>query len=282
MAYEFFEIEQQEGVGKVTIDRPPANAMSVEFLEELGDLLEELKEDPGLRAIIFRSALPKYFMAGMDLKSMPPGVDLGDVDLSLGPQAVMKKMFASLSGRLGEVFGILQESINRLEKLPKPTIAAINGHALGGGLEFSLACDFRIMARGGGTVGLTEVSLGFLPGAGGTQRLTRLLGRAKALEMILLSRRLGAEEAEAIGLVNKAVELEDLDAEAEKLAAELATKATLAIAAVKRCVYGSEDLPIAEGLALENQCLAEMMLTDDMVEGISSFMMGKPPEFSGR
>jgi enoyl-CoA hydratase/carnithine racemase len=100
--------------------------------------------------------------------------------------------------------------------------------------------------------------------------------------MILLSRRLGAEEAEAIGLVNKAVEPEDLDAETEKLAAELATKATLAIAAVKRCVYGSEDLPIAEGLALENQCLAEMMLTDDMVEGISSFMMGKPPEFSGR
>jgi len=282
MAYEFFEIERQEGVGKVTINRPPANAMSVEFLEELGDLLEELKEDSEVRAIIFRSALPKYFMAGMDLKSMPPGVDLGDVDLSLGPQAVMKKMFASLSGRLGEVFGILQESINRVEKLPKPTIAAINGHALGGGLEFSLACDFRIMARGAGTVGLTEVSLGFLPGAGGTQRLPRLLGRGNALEMILLSRRLGAEEAEAIGLVNKAVEPEDLDAETEKLAAELATKATLAIAAVKRCVYGSEDLPIAEGLALENQCLAEMMLTDDMVEGISSFMMGKPPEFSGR
>ncbi len=282
MAYEFFDIATSGGVCKVTINRPPANAMSVEFLEELGRVLEELEDDPEVRAVIFRSALPKYFIAGMDLKTMPPGLDLGEVDVSLGPQAVMKKMFESLSGRLGEVFGILQRSINQVERLPKPTIAAINGHALGGGLEFSLACDFRIMAKGPGTVGLTEVSLGFLPGAGGTQRLPRLLGRAKALEMILLSRRLGAEEAEAIGLVNRAVNAEDLDGEAEKLAAELATKATLAIGAVKRCVYGSEDLPMERGLDLENQCLAEMMLTDDMVEGISSFMMGKPPEYQGR
>ncbi len=282
MAYEFFDIEKRKGVGRVTINRPPANAMSVDFLEELGRLLEELEVDREVRVVIFRSALPKYFMAGMDLKTMPPGVDIGEIDPSLGPQAIMKKMFESLSGKLGEVFGILQRSINQVESLPKPTIAAINGHALGGGLEFSLACDFRIMARGPGTVGLTEVSLGFLPGAGGTQRLPRLLGRAKALEMILLSRRLTAEEAEATGLVNQVVEPEELDAEADKLAAELATKATLAIGAVKRCVRGSEDLPMEQGLALENQCLAEMMLTDDMVEGISSFMMGKPPEYQGR
>ncbi len=282
MPYEFFGIERSGGVGKVTIHRPPANAMSVEFLEELGTLMDELAEDVDVRAVIFRSALPKYFMAGMDLKTMPRGVDLGEADVSLGPQAIMKKMFESLSGRLGEVFGILQGSINRVESLPKPTIAAINGHALGGGLEFSLACDFRVMAKGPGTIGLTEVSLGFLPGAGGTQRLPRLLGRAAALELILLSKRLGAEEAAAIGLVNQAVEPEELDAVCDALAAELAAKATRAIDAVKRCVRGSEDLPMAEGLALENRCLAEMMLTDDMVEGISSFMMGKAPEYRGR
>jgi enoyl-CoA hydratase/carnithine racemase len=280
--YAFFQLEKHDGVGRITINRPPANAMSVDFLQELGQLLEELEKDPEVRAVLFRSALPKYFMAGMDLKSLPPGVELGGLDPSMGPQEVMKKVISSLSSRIVDVFGVLQASLNKLEALPKPTVAAINGHALGGGLEFSLCCDFRIMARGAGTIGLTEVNLGFLPAAGGTQRLTRLLGRGKAIEMILLSRRIAADEAAEIGLIYKAVELEELDLEGERLACELARRATRAIAKVKQCVYGSEDCTLAEGLALENKCLAELMLTEDMVEGISSFVMGNRPEYKGR
>ena len=168
MDYIFFQLEKEDGVGRVTINRPPANAMSLDFLQELSRLLDELKEDAGVRCVLFRSALPKYFMAGMDLKTLPPGLDVGELDPSLSPRALMKKVVSSLSGRVGDIFGGLQASINKVEALPKPTIAAINGHALGGGLEFSLGCDFRIMARGKGTIGLTEVSLGFLPAAGGT------------------------------------------------------------------------------------------------------------------
>lgn len=282
MDYTFFQLEKRDNVGRVTINRPPANAMSIGFLYELGQLLEELKEDTEVRAVLFRSAIPKYFMAGMDLKTLPPGLEIGELDPSLSPREILKKVISSLSSRIEEIFGVLQASVNKVEALPKPTIAAINGHALGGGLEFSLACDFRFMARGAGTVGLTEVNLGLLPAAGGTQRLTRLLGRGKAIEMILLGRRLAADEAAEIGLIYKAVEPEKLEVESERLASELAHKATQSMARVKQCVYGSEDRTLAEGLALENKCLAELMLTDDMVEGISSFIMGVQPEYQGR
>jgi enoyl-CoA hydratase/carnithine racemase len=282
MDYAFFTLEERDGVGYVTINRPPANAMSIEFVQELDRLMDEIRDDSAVRSVLFRSAIGKYFMAGMDLKSMPAGMEFGDLDASMGPKEVMRQVLAGVSERLEGDFKALQSSISKVEALPKPTIAAINGHALGGGLEFSLACDFRIMARGAGTVGLTEVNLGFLPAAGGTQRLTRLLGRGKAIEMILLGKRLSADEACEIGLVHKAVEPEDLDAESERLALELAHRATLAIGRVKQCIYGGEDLPLAEGLALENRCLAELLHSEDMVEGISSFIAGLKPQYKGR
>jgi len=148
-------------------------------------------------------------------------------------------------------------------------------------LEVCLACDFRIMARGPATIGLTEVNLGLMPVAGGTQRLTRILGRGKAIEMVILGRRLNADEAEAIGLIYKAVDPDELEQEGEKLALDLAQRATCSIAKAKECIYRGEDLKLGEGLTLELECIAELMQTGDTVEGISSFIVGKKPEFKG-
>jgi enoyl-CoA hydratase/3-hydroxyacyl-CoA dehydrogenase len=193
----------------------------------------------------------------------------------------MKIAIPRLTDHVTAIFRRAQESMNMIEALPKPTVVLINGHALGGGLEFCLACDFRIMARGAPTVGLTEVNLGLLPVAGGTQRLTYLLGRGKAIDLILRGKRLNADEAEAIGLINKAVDPEDLEEEGVSLASDLASRATMSIAKAKECIYRGEDMNLEDGLELERKCIAELMHTDDMVEGISSFIVGKKPEFKG-
>jgi enoyl-CoA hydratase/carnithine racemase len=281
MPYEFFQIEKNDGVAKVTINRPPSNAMSVEFTDELKSVATEMKEDQQVRSVLFRSALPKYFITGADLKSLPPGLDLGDIDPGLSPVEVMKIAIPRMADHVTSIFGAVQEAVNIIEALPKPTVVIINGHALGGGLEVCLACDFRIMARGPATIGLTEVNLGLMPVAGGTQRLTRILGRGKAIEMVILGRRLNADEAEAIGLIYKAVDPDELEQEGEKLALDLAQRATCSIAKAKECIYRGEDLKLGEGLTLELECIAELMQTGDTVEGISSFIVGKKPEFKG-
>jgi enoyl-CoA hydratase/carnithine racemase len=282
MPYEFFNIEKSDGVAKVTINRPPSNAMSVEFIDELGTVLAELKDDNEVRAVLFRSVLPKYFMTGADLKTIPPNVDLSDIDPNLPPIEVMKKTIPRLIDFIIPIFEAAQGVMNQIESLPKPTVVLISGHALGGGLELCLACDFRIMARGSATIGLTEVNLGLLPSAGGTQRLTRLLGRGKAIELILLGKRLNADEAEAAGLIYKAVDPELLEEEGEKLASELAQRATLSIAKAKQCIYEGEDLPLEKALKMEREFLKDLMKSEDVVEGVVSFTTGKKPEFKGR
>jgi enoyl-CoA hydratase/carnithine racemase len=281
MSYEFFQIEKNDGVARVTINRPPYNAMSVEFTEELKSVATEMKEDRQVRSVLFRSALPKYFITGADLKSLPPGLDLEDIDPGLSPAEIMKIAVPRMADHVTSIFGPAQEAVNAIEDLPKPTVVTINGHALGGGLEVCLACDFRIMAKGPATVGLTEVNRGLMPVAGGTQRLTRILGRGKAIEMVLLGRRLSADEAETIGLIYMAVDPDELEQEGEKLALDLAKRATCSIAKAKECIYRGEDLKLGEGLNLELECIAELMRTGDAAEGISSFILGKASEFKG-
>ena len=170
---------------------------------------------------------------------------------------------------------------NAWVRIPSPTIAVIGGHALGGGCELALACDFRVMARGAATIGLPEVKLGLLPSGGGTTRLPRLIGRAAALDLLLRGLQIGADEAERIGLVTNAVEAEELDRCGRELAAELAALPPLAVRAIKRCVDLGLDGPLSTGLALEERANLALAETADAREGVAAFVERRSPQFVG-
>lgn len=178
---------------------------------------------------------------------------------------------------------IAQDVLNRIEALPKPTIAVINGHALGGGCEFSLCCDFRFMADAKATIGVPEVKLGLLPGAGGTQRLPRLIGRSKATELLLLGTALTGLEALSIGLVDKIFPPDHLFSESVRLAEELSQGATQAIAKIKDCLRLPTQNLIADGLSQELEGITYLFTqTHDTKEGIEAFNQKRPPKYTGR
>jgi enoyl-CoA hydratase/carnithine racemase len=177
--------------------------------------------------------------------------------------------------------GKLQEVINNIEGLPFPVIAAINGHALGGGLELALACDFRFMAKGDGRVGLPEVSLGLLPGAGGTQRLSRLIGKSRSKEIIFSSRLLDAEEAFAWGIVGRVCTSENLMDECLSYADSFTQRPRVAIAQIKACIDQGVDKPLKQGLEMEMAALERLLETDDAREGVTAFLEKRAPRFLG-
>ncbi len=274
---EFFSIEVSDGVAEVVMDRPPANAMSIGVFKEIGEVARELEGNPEVRAVVFLSALEKYFMSGLDLKDLP--VLIGKLMESekepVDPMELMRKA-------LFEMSSILNESLLAVQRLPFPTIAAINGHALGGGLEFSLCCDYLFMARGTGTIGLTEVNLGLIPGGGGTQRLPRLIGKGRATEMILEGRRLTADEALEIGLVNRVFMMEELKSGSINFARELARKATKSLAMAKRAINEGMETDLESGLLIEREAMAQLVGTEDLTEGIQAFIEKRPPKYKGR
>ncbi len=274
---EFFSIEVSDGVAEVVMDRPPANAMSIGVFEEIGEVAGDLEGNPEVRAVVFLSALEKYFMSGLDLKDLP--VLIGKLMESekepVDPMELMRKA-------LFEMSSILNESLLAVQRLPFPTIAAINGHALGGGLEFSLCCDYRFMARGTGTIGLTEVNLGLIPGGGGTQRLPRLIGKGRATELILEGRRMTADEALEIGLVNRVFMMEELKSGSINFARELAQKATKSLAMAKRAINEGMETDLESGLLIEREAMAELVGTEDLTEGIQAFIQKRPPKYKGR
>jgi enoyl-CoA hydratase/carnithine racemase len=282
MDYQSLQLDMEDGLGILTMNRPPGNAISIDLTEEMNSMVGEIAEDSGIRCLIIKSALPKYFMVGADLKTIPPDIDMSDVDQSLPFEQQVPLLFKKLAPHMAQLLHGAQSMMNGIESLPIPTIAAIGGHALGGGMELSMACDLRIMARGKPTIGQTETRLSLIPAAGGTQRLTRLLGRARALEMILLNQRLDADEAKAIGLVTKAVDPEKLDQEVLQIGRELAGSATVAMHCAKKCIIEGEDVPLEEGLAKERDCISMLFDTEDMLEGILSFILGKQPEYKGK
>lgn len=244
------------GVRVVTISNPPANTLSLGIQNDLLAIIEEVEKDSSIRALVFKSGHPKIFIAGADLGAM------GSADETTDFSAGAKQ---------------LQDIFNSLEALRVPTIAAINGHALGGGCEFVLACDFRIM--GAGTIGLTEASLGLLPGAGGTQRMTKLVGGAKARELMFLSKRLKAHEAAAIGLITEAVTPGEVDAKAIELATTLAQGAVGAIGLIKASILAA-DLPLEQGLKVEREAFAKTFATGEPEEGMRAFFEKRQPNFA--
>src|SRR5438132_1522034 len=247
-------------VATIAINRPDRlNTISPQVFDELERALAELAKDQAVRCVVVTGAGDRSFSAGADLPSFS--------DIS---KAFKVWQFS----RRGE------EVMNRLANFSKPTLAAINGHCFGGGLELALACDFRIAAKGA-KLGQTEVNLGLVPGAGGTQRLVRMLGQAKAKELVLLGLRLTSDEAAAIGLVTKTVENEAFSSEVREFAGRLARQAPIAVRLAKVLLNRGGDTPIEAALEMEAMAFGLVASTDDIYEGIQAFMEKRAPKFKG-
>ena len=264
---ECVDVRREGPVATVVMHRKGNNGIAADLMEELGAAFRELGADESVRVIVLASEYERYFSVGADLTAM------GGIDRD-SPEA---------EDRIAETTLALQRGFNEIESCPKPVIARINGHALGGGCELTLCCDYRVMVEDGRSrIGQSETPLGIIPGAGGTQRLPRLIGKARALPMILEGTRLGAREAEAVGLVNRAVAPEELDAVVGELAARLAKAATRALGLAKDAVNRGLDRPLEEGLEIEARNFAKATLTEDAVIGIMSFLSKQEPEFKGK
>ena len=253
-------LERRDGSLFVTMNRPEAaNALSKGLVAALADTFMAAAHEDDLRAVVLTGAGDKAFSAGADLKERR-GMTLAETWAFLDE---------------------LNRMMNVVAAFPRPVIAAINGAAFGGGLELALACDIRIAAASA-EMGLTEVRLGIIPGAGGTQRLARIAGVAAAKELILTGRRVSAARAEALGLVSQVVAPEALGEAATALAREIAAAAPLATAAAKRAIDGGLALGLAEGLALEAECYEEVLASEDRNEGLAAFAEKRPPIYKGR
>src|SRR5215831_12138421 len=264
---ELVDVVHEGPVARVVMHRGGNNSIAADLIGELRAAFEELGASPDCRVVVLQSAYERYFSVGADLGAMG-GMDRSGADAEERIVAMMRESGAGFDA---------------IEACPRPVIARINGHALGGGCELALCCDYRIMVEDGRSrIGQSESALGIIPGAGGTQRLPRLIGKARALPLLYESIRLSAVEAETIGLVNRAVAPEQLDDVVDGLAGRLARSATFAIAMIKDAVNRGQDLPLSDGLAIEARNFARSALSDDAVTGIVAFLQKAEPEFKGR
>jgi enoyl-CoA hydratase/carnithine racemase len=257
MAYENLIVEQEESIGIITLNRPPANPINFAVLNELDEVLTKWEKDKALRAIIITGAGERGFSAGFDLKTA--GTPDGEKAMSRG-----------------------QEVFSHIEKYPKPVIAAINGFALGGGCELAMACHFRLMLNSQQVVmGQPEIDRGIIPGWGGTQRLPRLVGKTKALEMLLLGTRVNAPEALSIGLVTRVSQPGQLMNDAKELAKMLAKKAPVAVQVILDAVARGLETSTDQGVKIELEGSQRVSKTKDAVEGAMAFIEKREPVFTG-
>ena len=247
-----------EGVRALILDKPPVNALGRELVADLLAACSALQKDEGVRVVIVRSA-GKHFCAGADLKERQ-GMTLDEV--------------RTFVPRLAGV-------CNALAALPMPTIAAVNGTAAGGGCEVALGCDLRLLADDA-TIGLRETALAILPGAGGTQRLPRLVGPAIAKRWIFTGKMHTAAEALADGVAQQVVSAAELESAALDLARAIAANGPVAVRLAKRAIDGGADLPMERALALEWECYTGVLGTEDRVEALAAFAEKRPPRFQGR
>ena len=264
---ELVEITRRDGIARVGMHRKGNNSIAEDLMIELVDAFDQLGSDPEVRCIVLASDYEKYFSVGADLGSM------GGID----------REAADAEDRITEATARLSAYFDRIESCRKPVVAAVNGHALGGGCELTLCCDYRIMVEDGRSkIGQSESPLGIIPGAGGTQRLPRLIGKARALPMLFEGTRLSAREAESVGLVSRAVAPEELEAVVAELAGRLALMPTVALGLIKDAVNRGLDLPLDEAMKIENRNFAQATLTEDAVIGIVAFLQKETPQFKGR
>ncbi|MGA9641679.1 MAG: enoyl-CoA hydratase/isomerase family protein [Terriglobales bacterium] len=262
MAYKFFKLERSQHVTTVIIDKPPMNTLDKDLYPELHTLCDELDGDGDTRAIVFASRNPKVFIAGADIKEM----------------TTYRFEEEWIENRISTV----HKALNRVEDLKKPTVAVIEGHALGGGCEFSLCCDFRFMSRGKWLIGLPEISLGIIPGGGGTLRLPRVVGYGKASEIILTGGKMGADEAERIGLIHRACEEGKTFVAAQEFAQLLAAQAPVAASLAKQCLRKTWGANREEGLKEEKEDCLRAVLSADAREGISAFVEKRKANWKGQ
>lgn len=249
-----------DGIGTITLDRPPANSYEINFMKDLDAAIEAAVADDGVRVVVMRSASEKFFSAGADIKAF----------------------LANSTEENMAMIEFAHETLSKIAACNKIFIAAINGHALGGGLEMALACDLRFAKEGKYFLGLPEVGLGILPGNGGTQRLPRLIGANKALEMMITGERVGPEEALALGIVNKLFPADSFEDEVNAYAQKIATGATIAIGHIKRAVYDGMGMSLQNGLSLERELIAPLYDTEDAQEGFAAFSEKRQPQYKGK
>lgn len=257
--YETIAVEKEEGGLWITLNRPHRlNAMTLEMCDEILSAIEEAEADKEVRCVVFTGAGDRAFSVGADLTTFAGVTMMGAVDASAKGHDLMGK----------------------IESMPKPTIAAINGFCLGGGLEFASACDFRIAAEHA-ELGQPEIRLGLIPGWGGTQRLAKLVGLAKAKEFIMVGDRVPAQEALRLGLVHKVVPTQKFKEEVKSFAKKLVEGPPIALGLAKRALNFGTQVPLDVGLKVESQAFGMVAATKDVIEGVSAFMEKRKPEFKG-
>ena len=252
--------EQNQHIGIITLNRPEAmNAFNFDMLEKLGNFINLIRINPEIRVVLFKANGDRAFSVGADLKERK----------TLPPPLVIRNL-----NKFAEVF-------TAIEQLPQPTICLIDGFAFGGGFELILACDFRIASKKT-VVGLTETSLGIIPGAGGTQRLPRIVGETKALELILTSKRIIADEGYAIGLFLNVVESEELQSTADTFISQILKNAPIAVQQAKFAVKHGMNVDLQSGLHIERKAYEATIPTEDRIEALNAFAEKRSPLFKGK
>ena len=252
-------VETSGAVATVVLNDPPHNRLSMAMVDRLEETIPQLGRDREMRAVVLSGAGDRTFSVGADIR------EFGKAAMEMGMTAFIDQRLRVLSA---------------IENLPKPVVCAIRGPCVGGGLELALSCHFRIAAEGA-RIGLPEIELGIVPAWGGTQRLTRTVGRAQALDMMLRARKIGAEEAYRIGLVHEVCAPDELLDRAHTLALELAEKPPLAVAGILEAVIKGGELSLEEGLALEYQAVERTSGSKDTIEGVRAFFEKRRPVFKG-
>ena len=259
MSYETIILDRKEGIGYLTINRPKVfNAINNQMIEEMKRAIEEFHQDK-LVGVVIITGTGKAFQTGADIEELS---QMSPLEILQWNQGVV-------------------ENFEALEKMRQPVIAAINGYALGGGLELALACTIRIAADSA-KMGLPEVKIGILPGAGGTQRLPRLIGKGLAAEMILTGEMIDAKEAYRIGLVNRVVPAEQLMATAEEIGRKILRNAPIAVALAKDAIEVGKNLPLDGAIQYAQKNCITCFSTEDMKEGTAAFLQKRDPQFKGR
>jgi enoyl-CoA hydratase/carnithine racemase len=254
-----------DGIAVLTLTAPPANTYSYEMMRQLDSAVLEARMDDAVHVLVLRGAGEKFFCAGSDIR-----------------------LLASATPRYKYYFCLhANETVNRLEQTPKLVIAALNGHCVGGGLEVAMGADLRIARKGAGKIGLPEVGLGVLPGTGGTQRLVRLLGKARALELMATGRLFEFEEARDMGLVSEVVEAPDAEAFLEKVRQKAREflppgRASKAVGFIKRAVQTGAEVSFLDALALERELQQQLFESEDAREGLAAHLEKRKPSFKGR
>jgi len=256
------EYKSLDGVAVLTLTDPPANTYSYEMMQELDACILKARMDESVQVIVITGAGEKFFCAGADIQMLS----------NVTP--VFKYYFCLHAN----------ETLSRLEQTPKLVIAAINGHCVGGGLEVAMAADLRVARRGAGKMGLPEVSLGVLPGTGGTQRLVRLVGKSKAIELMAMGQLFDFERGLELGLINQVIETENFLAAVIEYARQFTTpnKAAMAVGRIKRAVQTGDEIPLEYGLTLERELQQQLFQSDDAREGLAAYVEKRKPSFRGQ